>query len=207
MISNLFIGAYSSIIHVKMDVLSLVQPQLDSPENNPTEVSNKVQLSRPIELPASSLNEEWESKLKSKLESLVGSLYNGGEILSVDLDSAKFGDSICTGRGLVYFDADFTAEVYHPTEGDVIDIEVFQVNNYGFFGRSGPAQVFVPKDFLNEWLKYDLATNSYLDEEGIIKIHNGSQVRVKITAIRSSTERIHMIGTTQEDYLGVLTIY
>jgi len=188
------------------DVLALTQPNAESPNNNPTQVLNQIEISRPIELPASCMNNEWGKELRNQITALKGSLYNGGEILDVHLDSAKFGDGVCTGKGQAYFFSNFTADVYKPTEGDVLDIEVFQVNNYGFFGRTGPGQVFVPKDFLNNWLKYDRTTNSYCDSDSIIKIHNLSQVRVKIVAIKSSTEQIFMIGTTQEDYLGVLSI-
>lgn len=113
------------------------------------------------------------------------------------------------GAGLVTFPMRYTAIVFRPFKGEVLDAVVTKVNKLGFFAQAGPLQVFVSKHLIPTDMTYDEKSNpasyvSQISDEQPVRVKKDSQVRLKLIGTRVDASEIFAVGTIKEDYLGVL---
>ncbi|OMJ27511.1 DNA-directed RNA polymerase II subunit rpb7 [Smittium culicis] len=95
--------------------------------------------------------------------------------------------TILPGNGSAEFKVKYSAIVYKPYKGQVVDGVVNNVNK------------LIPAD-----MKFDPNGNppNYHSEDQ--KIEKGTPVRLKIVGTRVDATEIFVIGTIKEDYLGVI---
>lgn len=112
---------------------------------------------------------------------------------------------VMPGTGMAMYTISYRAVVWQPFRGEVVDGEVSQVVNNGFFVDVGALSVFVSKAMIPSSLKFSMegATPSFADNEGQT-VEAGSQVRLRIKGIRSELNQMYAIGSIREDYLGPL---
>merc|ERR1719387_2561853 len=63
------------------------------------------------------------------------------------------------GAGFVTFPIRFTAVVFRPFKGEVLDAVVTTVNKLGFFADAGPLSVFVSKHQVPRGMEFDSQSN------------------------------------------------
>lgn len=109
------------------------------------------------------------------------------------------------GSGSALYTIAYQAVVWQPFRGEVVDGEVSQVVNNGFFVDVGALSVFVSKAMIPGTFKYTVegSTPSFADNEGQV-IEAQTQVRLRIKGIRSELGQMFAIGSIREDYLGPL---
>ncbi|OMJ10345.1 DNA-directed RNA polymerase II subunit rpb7, partial [Smittium culicis] len=112
--------------------------------------------------------------------------------------------TILPGNGSAEFKVKYSAIVYKPYKGQVVDGVVNNVNKLGFFADVGPLQVYVSQHLIPADMKFDPNGNppNYHSEDQ--KIEKGTPVRLKIVGTRVDATEIFVIGTIKEDYLGVI---
>jgi len=103
----------------------------------------------------------------------------------------------------------FSAIVFRPFKGEVLDAIVTVVNKLGFFAEVGPLQVFVSKHVIPADMHFDPQSNpacyiSQISDEQPVQIQKDSQVRLRVLGVRVDASEIFAVGTIKEDYLGVL---
>lgn len=119
--------------------------------------------------------------------------------------------SIDIGRGRVIptsgsaeFEVKYRAVVWKPFKGEVVDGIVTDVNKMGIFADVGPINVFISVQNIPSTLKYTPENNppAYASEEE--NVTKGSTVRLKIVGTATYVNAINVIGSINEDYLGVV---
>eukprot|EP01103_Thecamoeba_quadrilineata_P010111 TRINITY_DN2098_c0_g1_i1.p1 TRINITY_DN2098_c0_g1~~TRINITY_DN2098_c0_g1_i1.p1 ORF type:complete len:118 (-),score=20.35 TRINITY_DN2098_c0_g1_i1:133-486(-) len=111
------------------------------------------------------------------------------------------------GTGFVSFPVTYTAIVFRPFKGEVVDAVVTQVNKMGFFAEVGPLQVFVSKHLIPSDMTFDpqKPVACFVSEDESIKIAKDDEVRLKIIGTRVDATEIFSIGSIKEDYLGPIS--
>ncbi len=67
----------------------------------------------------------------------------------------------------------------------------------------GPLEVFVNDKLMPPDLKYDMTQNSFISTQDTnVKILTGTQLRVKIYGMRLLADKMLVIGSINEDFLG-----
>ncbi|OZJ01992.1 hypothetical protein BZG36_04692, partial [Bifiguratus adelaidae] len=127
-----------------------------------------------------------------------------GFIVSV-ISVTKYGrGKILPGTGLAEYVVKYTAIVFKPYKGEVLDAIVTTVNKLGFFADVGPLNVFISSHLIPSDFKFDPNGNppSYQSDDQTIQ--KDVHVRLKIVGTRVDATEIFAIGTIKEDYLGVI---
>ncbi|PWA03400.1 hypothetical protein BB558_000452 [Smittium angustum] len=104
----------------------------------------------------------------------------------VDIGAGK----ILAGNGSAEFLVKYSAIVFKPFKGQVVDGIVSNVNKLGFFADVGPLQVYVSQHLIPADMKFDPNGNppSYTSSDQ--KIEKGSLVRLKIVGTRVDATEI-----------------
>jgi DNA-directed RNA polymerase II subunit RPB7 len=127
-------------------------------------------------------------------------------ILDIDLpDKVQISPGkIIPGNGLAEFEVKYSAIIFKPYKGEVVDAIVVNVNKMGFFAEVGPLTVFVSSHMIPSDMKFDPTSNppAFVSEDQVID--KSCRVRLKILGLRMDVTEIHAIGTVKEDYLGIL---
>ncbi|KAK9718817.1 DNA-directed RNA polymerase II subunit [Basidiobolus ranarum] len=165
------------------------------------------ELSHTIHLHPSYFGPEMHGFLKDKLHSDVEGTCSGrfGYIITVVNIITIGKGKLLPGFGLAEFNVKYTAIVFKPFKGEVVDAVVSTVNKMGFFADAGPLQVFVSSHLIPTDMKFDPNGNPpcYQSEDQIIE--KGGLVRLKIVGTRIDATEIFAIGTIKEDYLGAIS--
>ncbi|KAK4058933.1 DNA-directed RNA polymerase II subunit [Microbotryomycetes sp. JL221] len=113
------------------------------------------------------------------------------------------------GRGKVVeggaeFRIKYSAIVFRPFRGEVVDGVVASVNKMGVFADVGPLQCFISTHLIPQEFKFDPNSNppSFSSPAENLTIQKGSHIRLKIVGTRVDATEIFAIGTIKEDYLG-----
>jgi len=109
------------------------------------------------------------------------------------------------GTGNAKYTLSYSAIVWRPFRGEVVDGMVTSVVNNGFFVDVGGLSVFVSKAMIPTQLKYSVesSTPSFTDNQDQ-HIERDVQVRLRIKGIRGEMGSMYAIGSIREDYLGPL---
>eukprot|EP01025_Chloroclados_australasicus_P032217 TRINITY_DN3263_c0_g2_i2.p2 TRINITY_DN3263_c0_g2~~TRINITY_DN3263_c0_g2_i2.p2 ORF type:complete len:176 (-),score=7.54 TRINITY_DN3263_c0_g2_i2:287-814(-) len=116
------------------------------------------------------------------------------------------------GAGLIRMDLEgsaiyrikFTAIVFRPFKGEVIDCVVSSVSRLGFFADAGMCTLFVSSHSIPEYFTFQQDPDQFISEDGEDKIVQGSEVRVRVIAFKVDESEILCIGTLEGNYLGVV---
>ena len=116
------------------------------------------------------------------------------------------------GKGVVTTDFSGAVEcmvsckalVVQVDEDQVIDVLVTQVNKMGVFAMYGPVTVFVPAALMREF-RYHATPPTFVNKVGSdVTIRPNTELRVRAVGVRHKGNGLYVIGTLEQDYLGVL---
>ncbi|RKP22493.1 hypothetical protein SYNPS1DRAFT_33589 [Syncephalis pseudoplumigaleata] len=149
------------------------------------------------------MHEYVEMRLRAEVEGSCSGRY--GYVVAVLHLSKMSRGRVLPNIGLADLHARYTAVVFKPFKGEVVDGIVTTVNKMGFFADVGPLQVFVSTHLIPADLNYDPNGDQpcYTSEDQLIQ--KGSLIRLKIVGTRMDATEIFAIGTIKEDYLGVIS--
>jgi len=122
------------------------------------------------------------------------------------IDTVEIGEGkIIPGSGSAQYTVTFSAVVWRPFKGEVVDGIVGGVNKLGFFASVGPFKVFVSAAGIPSDIRFDEnATPPQWTDNVEQVIERGVHVRVKISGVKSSVGHMDAIGSIKEDFLGTL---
>ncbi|PVV01501.1 hypothetical protein BB560_004085 [Smittium megazygosporum] len=112
--------------------------------------------------------------------------------------------TIIPGIGSAEFTVKYSAIVFKPFKGEVVDGVVNGVNKLGFFVDVGPLEVYVSQHLIPADMVFDPNGNPPNYRSDDQKIEKGTLIRLKIVGTRVDSSDIFTIGTIKEDYLGVI---
>jgi len=160
---------------------------------------------QPIIMTPNLLGPELQSLIRAKLIDKVQGMVTEkfGYVICVlrveDIGSGKILDTTAD----VIFSVKYRAVVMKPFIGEVMDGFVIKLDKYGVHVSVGPIIVFISNQNF-PFYEYDENNNHYYSKHDAAKIMLDSNVRFKITGITFEDNEFRLIGTMNEDYLGVL---
>lgn len=168
------------------------------------------QLSLAVTLPPSALGGDMPARLRQQLLHDVEGTCTGrfGYVICVlnwsQIDSGK--GLVMNNSGNAKFDVKYTALVWRPFKGEVVDGIVSSVNSMGFFADVGPLSIFISRHLIPSDMRYAPAHSppAYIGDSDGQVVHVGGKVRIKIIGTRHDVDSISAIGSIKEDYLGPL---
>lgn len=107
--------------------------------------------------------------------------------------------------GDVLYPVRYTAIVFMPYTGEVLDVIVTEATELGFFAQAGPLKLCVAKENMFREYQYDNKGSSpswISGEDPALRIERNSKCRVKLVGTKVDENEIFAIGTIVEDYLG-----
>lgn len=134
-------------------------------------------------------------QLRQKVEGSVQE--RAGLIIAVAASEALDKGKLHEGTGMVMVPMKYRALVLQLFKNEVVDVEVVEVNELGFFAELGPARIFVSKAMMEKGWSYSQVS---ADRSRIIR--RGTNTRVKLVATKHDQNRLDAIGTTIGEYLG-----
>ncbi|KCZ77417.1 hypothetical protein H311_01571, partial [Anncaliia algerae PRA109] len=140
----------------------------------------------PPELLSSNITTSLISLLKENVEGIPSQDY--GYVVSV-LNILNIGEGEIQSDGFVIFSIEFQALILKLSKGEVVDTVVSESNKMGIFSAVGPITVFI---------------SNYQVPKDVEKIERNTLLRVKVMGIKVEKEKIFVIGTINEDFLGII---
>eukprot|EP00434_Breviolum_minutum_P007634 symbB.v1.2.006732.t1/scaffold406.1/size210851/2 len=144
-----------------------------------------------------------QDQLRQKVEGSVQE--KAGLIIAVQACEAMDKGKLHEGTGLVMVPMKYSALVLQLFKNEVVDVEVTEVNELGFFAELGPARIFVSKAMIAKGWSYsqeDASARCFVSADRSQVIRRGTNVRVKLVATKQDRNRLDAIGTTMGQYLG-----
>eukprot|EP01024_Parvocaulis_polyphysoides_P035731 TRINITY_DN31746_c0_g1_i3.p2 TRINITY_DN31746_c0_g1~~TRINITY_DN31746_c0_g1_i3.p2 ORF type:complete len:130 (+),score=9.19 TRINITY_DN31746_c0_g1_i3:321-710(+) len=107
-------------------------------------------------------------------------------------------------EGSAIYRVKFTAVVFRPFKGEVLDCYVTSVSRLGFFADAGMCNFFISSHSIPDYFSYQQDPDQFVSQDGEDKIVQGSEVRVRVIAFKVDETEILCIGTLVGNYLGVI---
>ncbi|RVD91988.1 subunit 7 of RNA polymerase II [Tubulinosema ratisbonensis] len=140
----------------------------------------------PPDLLSSNISNSLISLLKDNVEGLPSQDY--GYVISV-LNVINVGEGEIQPDGYTIFHIKFQALILKLSKGEVVDTIVNECNKMGIFSSVGPITVFI---------------SNYQVPKDLERIERNTILRVKVIGIKVEKDKIFVIGTINEDFLGVI---
>ena len=145
--------------------------------------------------------ERLESTVRKMLTSEMEGKFDGvyGYVIHVFHVENVGNGMIEPGEFLVAYPMKFSAVVFRPFRGQVLDAVVTQVNKMGIFATIGPVSCFISRSCLLEDVEFD--ANSKLPcfrstTDGRL-IQTDSDIRLRISGVRKEHNAMFTIGTLE----------
>eukprot|EP01137_Pigoraptor_chileana_P006306 Opistho-2@50517 len=144
--------------------------------------------------------------LRQKLYSEVEGTCKGefGWIIMVK-DIEEFGrGKIHANRGIVTFSMRYTAVVFRPFKGEVVEAVVKDVNKLGVFCQVGPIEIFISNKQMPPKMKYlpNAVPHCYVSPDEDYTIVKDVPIKVKIVGLRIDAANVVCIGSILDEFLG-----
>ena len=106
-----------------------------------------------------------------------------------------------------HFDIEYQALVFRMFKNQIVIGNVTSVNRdgSGMMVDAGPVEIFISDKLMPNDLKYNTVKKGFFSEQdSLVEIVTGSQVRVKIIGMRlnSVSDKMIVIGSIKHDFLG-----
>lgn len=171
-----------------------------------------LELQRDVQLNPRNFGADIQSLLERKLVDTVEGSCSGrhGFVIAVTEVKKTGKGQIREGTGIVTFPIKFTAIVFRPYKGEVLDAVVTTVNKLGFFAEVGPLQLFVSKHLIPSDMRFDGQSNpvcykSQISDEQPVLVQKDTEVRVRVIGTRVDAAEIFAIASMKGEYLGVIS--
>jgi DNA-directed RNA polymerase II subunit RPB7 len=103
--------------------------------------------------------------------------------------------------GEVEFNVKYTALVFKPKKGDVLDGLVTNVNQNSIVVSVGPQSVMIAHSSMPSNMDYDPYTNSYKSPD-MEMIKEDQEIRFRVIGVNILANEISWAGTIDEPFLG-----
>eukprot|EP00300_Choanocystis_sp_HF-7_P007232 c1516_g1_i1.p1 GENE.c1516_g1_i1~~c1516_g1_i1.p1 ORF type:complete len:176 (+),score=33.60 c1516_g1_i1:50-577(+) len=142
------------------------------------------------------------AKLKKEVEGTCSGEY--GFTIAVLNISKKDKGRLQPMTGGALFSVTYSAIVFKPEIGEVLDGVVTTIDSEGFWVEVGPLSVFVSKNKMPQDFGFDPlgVVPAYVSRDAQQRIEPGSEVRLRIVTARYDATKILCVGTIAGDYLG-----
>jgi len=146
-----------------------------------------------------------KQKLFTEVEGTCTGKY--GFVIAVTTIDKIGAGTILPGQGFVVYPVKYTAIVFRPFKGEVLDAVVTQVNKVGMFAEIGPLSCFISHHSIPSDMEFDPAGQPpcYKSKEEDMVIKQDDEIRLKIVGTRIDANGIFAIGTLMDDYLGLIS--
>jgi DNA-directed RNA polymerase II subunit RPB7 len=105
--------------------------------------------------------------------------------------------------GAAHYRVEYTALVYRPFKGVVVDAIVTNVSEHGFFCSMGCAKAFVSRKGLPSYFgAFNMERSSFISDDKTLEIKKNTAVRLRLLETKIELTEIDSIGTIKEDFLG-----
>lgn len=108
--------------------------------------------------------------------------------------------------GNAIFPLRYTALVFRPYKGEVLDAIVTRVMSPGLYAEAGPMTIFISRQQLPQDMTFDAQTECWRSYSEIQqeRIEKGSSVRLRIIGLKIEVNGFFAIGSLDDHYLGVV---
>lgn len=130
-------------------------------------------------------------QLRQKVEGSVQE--RAGLIIAVAASEALDKGKLHEGTGMVMVPMKYRALVLQLFKNEVVDVEVVEVNELGFFAELGPARIFVSKAMMEKGWSYsqeDASSRCFVSADRSRIIRRGTNTRVKLVATKHDQNRL-----------------
>jgi DNA-directed RNA polymerase II subunit RPB7 len=110
--------------------------------------------------------------------------------------------------GMAVFTLKYSAVVFRPFKGEVLNAVVTKVVQHGFFAEAGPLTIFVSHHLLPDEMRFNPTRESWRSEsiEDSEEIMKDSSVRLRILGLKIEATTISATGSVKEDWLGLVDV-
>ncbi|KAH0788137.1 DNA-directed RNA polymerase II subunit rpb7 [Histomonas meleagridis] len=190
----------------------------------------EIELSQKVRIHPTNLSRDIEtSTLGRELRKCVEGLVtpNDGIILHVQKIISFDAGFISFRTGFAIFNVKYSAIVFHPRKGQVIDAVITEVKNLGIYAEAGPLSLFIANKCMPEWYQFSWENSSFvpivgataiLGNQGKVKqlttndqrknyvLQRGTKIRVKIINAKPHTDltKLTATATIDDEYLGFI---
>lgn len=150
----------------------------------------KTKLSESIAIQPSQYTKDIRKSVTSTLYATIEGrcTHEYGYIISV-LGDIEIGEGSIQQTGVTVFDVNYEALVLKVDKEEVIDAIVVETNNMGVFAQMGPVRIFV---------------SNYQMMPTAVPIQRNDLLRLRVIGVKVDAKQIFAIGSTKEDFLGVI---
>ena len=149
-------------------------------------------LTKTLNLSPQNLGVDIKVLISEKIREVEGKVVgNHGYIVSI-LEFNKTGKGIVNESGDVSFRIDYTAITFKPIKNEVLDAIPVFINEYGFFSKVGPSQVFSRLHSNEDGWTYNAEDNIWSSGNNSVEI--AKPVRLKILENRIESNEITALG-------------
>ncbi|GMI60241.1 hypothetical protein ScalyP_jg2511 [Parmales sp. scaly parma] len=141
------------------------------------------------------------SKLEGTVQEDYGTLV---KVIEVFVDDMSASGVIEHDTGRVHFNVSYQGLFMRCFKNEIVDFEVSNVNELGFFGMIGPMRMLVTTYQMTEEYTWNKDRESYITEDGEIEIRQGVGVRCRVIGSRVEGDNFSCMGTIVGDFLGLI---
>eukprot|EP01091_Cochliopodium_minus_P020967 TRINITY_DN936_c0_g1_i1.p1 TRINITY_DN936_c0_g1~~TRINITY_DN936_c0_g1_i1.p1 ORF type:complete len:173 (-),score=50.65 TRINITY_DN936_c0_g1_i1:90-608(-) len=164
-----------------------------------------VQLKKTIELTPQHFVGDLKKTIQRRLhqEEEGKCVQNYGYVIAIIRVNFIGKGKIRAGTGSAYFNVKYTAMVFKPFKGEIIDGIIYEIHNIGFGATIGPTTVFIPTP---ENYRVDMNNEDpiVVSEDQTTTMKKGDHIRLRIVGSKQLEGKFTCIGTIEGDYLGLL---
>ena len=162
-----------------------------------------VTLEKPLKVEPKDLDANLEDIISKKLCRISKGTCNGDNGYIIDIiDVTDIGDGVVLDTsGDVQFTVKYTALVFKPKKGDVLDGVVTNVNQNSIVVSVGPQSVMIAHSSMPNSMEYDPYTNTYKSPDMEI-IQEDNEIRFRVVGVNILANEITCAGTIDEQFLG-----
>ncbi|CAI2376182.1 unnamed protein product [Moneuplotes crassus] len=106
--------------------------------------------------------------------------------------------------GEIEFPVKYTALLFKPFRGDVLDGTVTKVTPSNIIVTFGPQEIMITHSCMPAGCEYDPSTNVYKTPEMDLMIREEDEVRFRIIGVNFICAQLTCAGTMDEPYLGLI---
>ena len=164
-----------------------------------------VTLEKSLKIEPKDLDANLEEIIAKKLCRVAKGTCNGENGYIIDIiDVTDIGDGLVLDTsGDVQFNVKYTALVFKPKKGDVLDGVVTNVNQNSIVVSVGPQSVMIAHSSMPSDIEYDPFTKSYksADMQSVV-IQEDNEIRFRVIGVNILANEITCAGTIDEPFLG-----
>ena len=161
-----------------------------------------VTLDKTIKIEPKDLDANLEDVIAKKLWRVTKGTWNGKNGYIIDIiEVSSIDDGIVLDTsGDVQFNVKYTALVFKPKKGDVLDGVVTNVNQNSIVVSVGPQSVMIAHSSMPTGLEFDPYTKSYKSTDMETVIQEENEIRFRVVGVNVLANEITCAGTIDEPY-------